>query len=1038
MIVPDPRSNSLLVAAGVDDNQAIDDLVSRLDQRLDDPSMVLTVLGLRHNNATTVATTLESIFAARLRSRTIPGQPASPQDLIKIEPDSLNNSLIISASRENVELIVGLLQKIDVEPVVAEGVVQTFTLEFADAQRAASMLRALVQQGLYRPGAGGPRGDTQREAMAITVDSRSNTLVVSASPENLAVIKEVIRQIDVKDFAQMGNIRVYPLKHARASSLATVLEQFFRARRVGEAGGTAAERSIPVVVVPDDRVNALLVTGGKESFDAIDRMIEQLDGEDIQARMNFRVFALKQATAAKLQSTLQRLFANRPSRIKGEPPEPISVVADSWVNALIVGASIDDMGMVSSLIERLDSDQSEMGVTVQVFPMAKADARRVAQVVQGLYREGGPGAPLPVVVTADERMNAIIVSAGESDLKRIGELVKKLDTDQVGRIAEIRIFPLRNARADSISTILNTALNTKPASLTEQSPNTASLLQFIARTTDGREIVASALKEGVLITPDLRMNALVVSAPVDYMSLLDQIITRLDSSAPQQAKIKVFTLINADARLMSDLLMTLFRLQPTGQPVAGQRAIEYTLVRDKLAASGEGDPNQAPEVIGEEDVASATVGTDEQGALHVTVDHRTNSLLVGGTDHYVALVSEIIQALDSSEAQERKSEVYRLKNAQAIDIATAVRTFLDMDRQRITQVLGQDAVGTAQRMLEREVAIVAETNSNTLLLSASPRYFGQLTNLIVSLDQPRPQVLIQVLLAEVTLDSTRDLGVEWNITKTVEDVKLGTGTAFGVASQLKSFGGYSAAVTGSDYNFLLRALQNDGRLQILSRPQILTADNKPANINVGQRVPLISSSSVTPQGGTVNSIEYQNVGVNLQVTPRIGSDGAVRMEISTTNSALSSSSVEVTSGADGGTTSMPIINERRASTFVSVQSGQSILIGGLIETSEDNRTKKVPYLGDIPGLGVLFRSKTKVFNRKERIILLTPQVLLMGDERGELGNIEEMTHEQLERSSIGDQIERDEFRDRLLEPLYPKGLKKPGQAPLPNGSPLIK
>ena len=173
------------------------------------------------------------------------------------------------------------------------------------------------------------------------------------------------------------------------------------------------------------------------------------------------------------------------------------------------------------------------------------------------------------------------------------------------------------------------------------------------------------------------------------------------------------------------------------------------------------------------------LGTDEQGALHVTVDQRTNSLLVGGTEHYVALVSEIIQALDSSEAQERKSDVYRLKNAQASDIATAVRTFLDQDRQRITQVLGQEAVGTAQRMLEREVAIVAETNSNTLLLSASPRYFGQVNNLIISLDQPRPQVLIQVLLAEVTLDSTQDLGVEWNITKTVEDAELAAGTALG-------------------------------------------------------------------------------------------------------------------------------------------------------------------------------------------------------------------------------------------------------------------
>src|SRR5881409_234776 len=196
--------------------------------------------------------------------------------------------------------------------------------------------------------------------MAVTIDPRSNTLIVSASPENLLVIKEVIKQVDTKDFMELGNIRLYPLKHAKASSLTTVLDQFFKAKRTGDSVSVnAPERSVPVAVVADDRVNTLLVTGSKESFDVIDRIIAQLDGEDTMARMNFRVFPLKQTTAIKLQDTLQRLFANRPARVKGEPPEPITVVADAWVNALIVGAAVDDLGMVTSLIERLDGEQAQ-------------------------------------------------------------------------------------------------------------------------------------------------------------------------------------------------------------------------------------------------------------------------------------------------------------------------------------------------------------------------------------------------------------------------------------------------------------------------------------------------------------------------------------------------------------------------------------------------------------------------------------------------------------------------------------------------------
>jgi type II secretory pathway component GspD/PulD (secretin) len=344
--------------------------------------------------------------------------------------------------------------------------------------------------------------------------------------------------------------------------------------------------------------------------------------------------------------------------------------------------------------------------------------------------------------------------------------------------------------------------------------------------------------------------------------------------------------------------------------------------------------------------------------------------------------------------------------------------------------------------------------SNTLLLSANPRYFDQVKSIIEQLDQPQPQVLIQVLLAEVTLDSTRDLGIEWDFNKMIDSAAVGASTAFGVPRDLAAFGGLSATVTGSDYGFLLRALENDGRLEVLSRPQILTADNKPANINIGQRVPLITDSRVTQFGDTINSFQYENVGVSLRVTPRIGPDGSVQMEIGTTNSALSSSSVDIaTGGTRGGTVRIPIINQRLANTSVSVQSGQSILIGGLISTTDDTRLKKVPVLGDIPWLGMLFRSRTKFSDRKELLILLTPQVLLNALQAGKIGDPNIVTREQLDRSQIRNKFNRDELQKQLLDPLFPdspdaqkeqqppKEEKKdkepaPRLQPVPNASPL--
>ncbi len=1006
VILADPRSNSLLVTANQEDNRSIDDLLGRLDQKLTNPSLTLTVVPLKHNDSAKVATMIESIFAARQRAQTLPGQTPLPSDQIKVEPDPLNNALIISASRENLEVIQELLGRLDAEPTVPGGVFETFTLQFADAQRVANILKSLVDQGLYRPGlpagatAGTGRGG--RDALAVSVDPRGNTLIVSASPENLSIVREVVRRVDTRDFAKEGDVKLYALKNARASSLAQTLSQFFAAKRAADTVAVnAGDRLIPVSVIPDDRVNVLIVTGGKEAFDVADRVIQQLDGEGVFSRVNFKVIPLRKATATKLQATLTPIFANRPARVRGETPDPITIVADAWVNALLVGASIEDMATVEGLIARLDTDPTDVGLAVQVFSLLKADARRVATTVQGIYREGTPGSTLPITVTADERMNAIIVSAGEADARRIGELVKKLDTDQVARVSEIRVFGLRYAKAESLSSILTAALNTKPTPLTEQSPNAQSVLQFITRSQEGRELVTSALKEAVLITPDPRVNSLIVSAPVDYMGLLEQIITRLDDASHQKAKIKVFNLTNADARQTAELLTGMFRMTQAPGVVGGNsRSIQYTLVKPVAHAAGGGQT--------EREVASAVLGSEEQSALSVSVDPRTNSLLVGGTEDYVALVSQIIDSLDSSEAQERKSEVYRLRNSQAQEVATAVRSFLETEQARVTKALGAEAVGSSQRVLEREIAVVAEPVSNTLLLSASPRYFDDIHKLIEELDQPQPQVLIQVLIAEVSLDNSLDLGLEW----TYNSIPFAAGIQLSEAKWIAS--GFSSAVTGGDYNFLFRALEEKGRLEVLSRPQIVTADNKAAVINVGQQVPLITDSRVTERGDTINSFKYENVGVNLRVTPRIAPDGFVKLEVGTTNSTISSSTVQVNQNAE-----VPIINQRVASTTVSVQSGQSILIGGLIGTSDDKRVRKVPFLGDIPVLGYLFRSNRNRQERRELLILLTPQILAKAEQHPRETDLRTITDEQLRKSRIKDEIQRDEVQKQLLDPLFP-------------------
>jgi type II secretion system protein D len=1025
VIIPDPRSNSLIVSAGLEDTRALDALLEKLDRKPENAAVSITVIGLRNNDSAQVASMLSTVFAARRRSTTPSGQAPAPQDEVDVAADPLVNALIISASPENLELARNLISQVDAAPVVQEGLIQTFTLKQADAQRAATMLRSLIDQGIYRPGiaAAGNRR-TSRDAIAVTVDARSNTLIISASPENLMVVKELIKQIDSQSSSDVADIRLFQLRHAKASQLATVLQQFFTSKRSGETATGTTERSVPVTVTPDDRTSTLLVTGGREVFAAVERMVAQLDAEQVVARTSFKVFSLKQATAAKLQSTLTQLFAKRPTTVRGEPPDPITVVEDSWANALIVGASPEDLIMVESLIAQLDNGQMEAGMEVQVMPLVKADARQVATTITTLYRSGGPGTVSPVTANVDERLNAVIVSAGQSDIKRIADLVKKLDTDQVTQVNEIHVFTLTNARATQLSVILTSILNSKPTSLTGQSPSRQSLLQFIGQTPEGKELLTTALKEGILIAPDVRANAIVVSAPVEYMKLLQQLIGRLDATSPQVATIRVFPLRNADARQMMSVLTSLFHLQPssqytgqtTSQPASNNRTVKYNLTREV--------PDFDPFASGADEVtASAVLGTAEETALTVSVDIRSNSLIVGGSEHYVGLASQIIETLDSSPAQERKFEVYHLKNSRASEIQASLQTFLTQDTQFLITAVGQQAM--TQELLDRQATIVADTNSNTLLISATPRNFPQISKLVEELDQPQRQVLIQVLIAEVTLTKDDELGVEWTY-QTGGNPSTKTGTDFGVANALQNTGGFGSAISGDRFNFLFRALQTEDRLHVLSRPQILTSDNQQATIMVGQEVPLVTGSQVIGlTGNSVNTFNYTNVGVTLAVTPNISPDGFVRMVVAPQITELTTETVQVSTGINA-----PILNQRTATTSVSVQSGQSILIGGLISTSDELTSKKMPVLGDIPLMGPLFRSNVKTSTRTELLILLTPQVLINGEAMPTTNSALSVTRQQLDTSAIKHDYQTGPLYRQMLAPLYPEpGTNAPAVLP---------
>ncbi len=969
VILPDLRTNALLIAANADDTKVIESLLERLDVKLTDPAVRLEVVGLEHNDASIVGPTIQQIFEQRLESLTPSGAQPSPADRVNVAVDAMSNALIVSANKDNMDLIRSLVSRIDRQPGEKGGVYRLFALKNSDAQRVATMLENLVSQGLYKPGIGLVKNTPSlawREQVSIAVDTRTNVLIISASEQNLAILSKIIDRIDAGgDYNVLGDVRVFALDRADATELAETLGQFFQAKRAAEQEAGSTGRSLPVSIVADARTNALLVAGSRESFAAIQEMIQRLDRKDVPQATVFQVVQLQAASAGQVADTLERLFQQRVTR--GESADPFTVLPDALSNTLILGGSAEDMEVAKSLVASLDRKQGGAGQAVRVFLLEKADATQTAATIRQLYESRGQAAAAGIAISVDERTNALVVSGGAADLEYVGQLVDQLDRKAVTQVTEIRFFQLENADAAEMAEILTTALTNKPAAMTAISPNLQTMLQFVVTSEQGKRQVAQALEEGVLITPDERTNTLIVKARKDFMDLLARLIESLDSTDPRQAEIVVFPLENADARSMADVLSQLFSLEGAAP---ANKAVRYTLVSGKGADDAEG----------------ATLGSDQQHALRLTVDPRTNSLLVGGTRQYVKLVSQVIGELDSSPAQERLTKVYRLRNGQASQIEQALSAFLAQERERIVSTLGDDAVGAAVRLLEREVAVVAEEDSNSLLLSASPRYFRTVEQIIHQLDQPPPQVLIQVLLAELSLDDSTDLGVDWNYTDQMGSKTVQTGTNFGIEANFPGLTGLTLSVTGGDLSFFLRALQSQGKLQVLSRPQILASDNQEAEINVGQSVPFITQSSISDSGRINNTIEYQDVGILLNVTPRINEDGFVRLEVEPEVSSLSQSTVQVSENVNA-----VIVNRRSARTTVTVQDGHTIVLGGLITTTDEDRLDKVPILGDIPLAGSLFRSTRTVKRRSELLIVLKPTVLRTTDD------VDDVSQPQLDR-----------------------------------------
>jgi general secretion pathway protein D len=417
--------------------------------------------------------------------------------------------------------------------------------------------------------------------------------------------------------------------------------------------------------------------------------------------------------------------------------------------------------------------------------------------------------------------------------------------------------------------------------------------------------------------------------------------------------------------------------------------------------------------------APGTGGVTERVPL-IVAERRSNSLIVHARRHELETVRRLIDQLDINIYSGRRVFIYYAENAKAKDLAATLNAIYGA-RETVTTAApalpstprapgqppppppppppptagpGGPIGGTrglgSDGLVEGEVRFIADETTNAIIVTTFPRNWAEIETTIKQLDRMPRQVLIEVLVAEITLTNEFRFGVDWALRTPIRAAQQSinpdtptitspsTSIPPAVALALPSGGLTGFAFAAGEFFAMLNTLAQDNRVNVLSSPHVMTTENKKAVINVSDSIPIVTSQQV-PIGGTTTqtatnttsvvgtqSVEYRDAGVILTVTPRIGEKGTVALDVK--------QEVNDIGAAEPPTGSRRII-KREAETSVVLVNNQTLVLGGLIRERTSIEDRGIPFLKDIPVLGYFFGAKVRARDKTELLIVITPRVI---------------------------------------------------------------
>jgi general secretion pathway protein D len=945
-----------------------------------------------------------------------------------------SNAIVLTDASSNIKRIAQIISLLDKKEATAS-VIRVVQLKNANAAAAARLVVAIFPPQEPR----GPRGQQQQQQpppppqettalgngvdqalhggkVTAAADDRTNTVVIAGPAETVKIIEDMLQKLDANP-AQVVTIRSFHLKTASADEVSSLITSVFSGEGTGTqirgVGGGDQPLRARVSAVAEYRTNTVVVTAPQEAMTAIEMLIKEQESNP-NGEQQIKSFHLKYADATAAATALESALGGFRRRGPGAL-ERVVVTPDPRTNTVIISGPADSIHEAETLLVKLDTNPTE-GSVIRYFHLKMADAGAAAKMIDGFFQptEGKKSSGTEhagVNAQADERSNTVVVSAPPDAMTTVEQIIKEIEA-QPWVSYDVRSYTLTFADAESTAKLISSIF------APDQNPNNPYTKN-------------QPLRAAVIAAPDDRTNSVVITAPLESLKVIDAIIKLLDSNPGTNSQMKVFPLQYADAESAAKLIQTMFPQPNAGMhPPPGPSGILLT---------------HMPVVI-------------------TSADDRTNTLVVTAPADVLKVVETLVHQLDSNPASKETFFIYRLRNGQAVDMAYVLNQLFGNTQggQQSPQRAGGSVfarngqrnsysggggmsgrgglgsglgLGSGSGMLASntsrsgasllanasgssslsglssgaallansmagQVLVVADPDTNSLLVTTASRYESQVRQVITELDRSVRQVLIKVLVAEVTHDNSADFGTDFSILNTRPN---GNGQGF-----TQAFGqpgtGLTVNFLENNLNVTLHALAQQNKLDVLSRPYILASDNQEASILVGQQVPIVTNNTTTALGQIVSSYQYQSVGIILDVTPHINPDGLVTLDVAPEISQLTSQTVSIGPGVNA-----PVIADRSAESRVGIRDGNTIVIGGLMQDQKTLTVNKIPIIGDIPLIGIAF-SRTQVDKTKtELLIFLTPHVAQQPEELSPMSK-DELKGTQLTPNAIGPGTFEDHLR----------------------------